>query len=163
MASYLESYGAVEEHKARQRRFIKLGVLLAIVVAIVGTVAYALFKNFSEESRAKEFLQLMANQQYQDAYRLWGCTEATPCRDYSFPKFMDDWGPKSGHANASAAKISMSQSCGSGVLIRLDYPGAEAVTLWVERKNDILSFAPWPECPGKHWHIGTFLRGLFSH
>jgi hypothetical protein len=162
MASYLESYGAVENQRARRIRLLKWVSIGVVCALFVGAVAYALFKNLGEEQQVKGFLVHLRNQEYQDAYRMWGCTEATPCRDYAFPKFMEDWGPNTPHANTAAAKISMSQSCGTGVLIRLDYPHAEPVTLWVERSTKVIGFAPWPECPGRHWHIGTFLRGLFG-
>ncbi len=44
-----------------------------------------------------------------------------PAPAYPFAKFQEDWGPKSEHANESVAHIGLSQSCGRGVLIRLDY------------------------------------------
>lgn len=164
MASYLEKYGALEEHRARRNRIIKISVIAVVCAVIVGLVLYALFKNFSQEQTVKAFVQHLANHEYQDAYRMFGCTEATPCRDYSFPKFMEDWGPNSGHGNAAGAKIATSQSCGNGVFIRLDFPSGEPMKLLVERNTNIISFAPsdWIECPGKHWRIGTFLRGLFN-
>ncbi len=49
----------------------------------------------------------------------------------------------------AAASIGLSQSCGTGVVVRLDYKGAQdSVPLWVERDSETISFAPWPECPG---------------
>jgi hypothetical protein len=57
----------------------------------------------------------------------------------------------------------MSQTCGSGVVVRLDYNGnQEAVPLWVERESKMISFAPWPECPGRHLRIGAWWRSLFG-
>jgi hypothetical protein len=35
--------------------------------------------------------------------------------------------------------------------------------LWVERTSKVISFSPQPECPGRHLHLGTWLRSLFSH
>jgi hypothetical protein len=32
----------------------------------------------------------------------------------------------------------------------------------VERKTDIISFAPWPRCPGAHLQIIRFLKSRFS-
>jgi hypothetical protein len=94
---------------------------------------------------------------------MWGCTEASPCRDYPFNKFLDDWGPKSTHADESSAHIGLSQSCGSGVVIRLDYKNSQQpVPLWVERQTRTISYAPWPECPGRHLHLGSWLRSLFN-
>ncbi len=164
-SSYLEAYGASEEHRVRR---IKLAKNIAIVVAgvlIVALILYSVLKNRSEEQQVKTFVALMRAQDYRGAYSLWGCTDAHPCPDYSFAKFMDDWGPKSAHANQSSAHIGYSQSCGSGVVIRLDYSGSEEpVTLSVERGTKVVGFAPWEECPGtKHLRIGAWLRSLFNH
>ena len=94
---------------------------------------------------------------------MWGCTDAHPCPEYPFTKFMDDWGPKSSHADQASANIGLSQSCGSGVVIRIDYKGSEeAVPLWVERDSGTISFAPWPECPGRHLHFGEWVRSIFG-
>ena len=162
MSSYLEAYGSSEEQKAKRAKLVKLAILLLLVLVMVATSGYIFFKNHSEEQRVKGFLEELRKQDFQAAYRMWGCTESTPCRDYAFPKFMDDWGPKGSHADIGSAHIGMSQSCGAGVLLRVDYKNAEAGPLWVERGTQVVSFAPWPECPGKHMHIGTFLRSLFQ-
>jgi hypothetical protein len=162
MSSYLEEYGAGEEQRARRRKRIKRGSIAAVLLLIVAVVVYAVFKNYPEQRQVNAFVETLRKQDYQAAYRMFGCTETTPCRDYSFPKFMDDWGPKSRHADASSAHIGLSQSCGTGVILRVDYQGAEPVPLWVERNTHVVSFAPWPECPGRHLHIGAFLRSLFN-
>ena len=94
---------------------------------------------------------------------MWGCTDSHPCPGYPFTKFQEDWGPKSEHADAAVAHIGLSQSCGTGVLIRLDYKAAEEpVSLWVERDSGTISFAPWPECPGRHLHFGAWLKSVFG-
>jgi len=162
MSSYLEAYGATEEHRARLIRQVKIGSITLVSVLVLGAILYGVFKNYGEEQKAKAFVALLRSQDYAAAYQMWGCTDAHPCREYSLEKFMADWGPKSPHADQSSAKIGVSQSCGSGVVIRLDYKGAEPMPLWVERASKIISFSPWPECPGKHLHIGAWLRSLFS-
>ncbi len=163
MSSYLEAYGAAEEQRAKRVRLIKISSIVLGCVLVVGLIAYALFKNYSEERQAKSFVSLLQAHDYSGAYRLWGCSETNPCRDYAFGKFMEDWGPKSTHADQSTAQIGLSQSCGSGVVIRLDYRGSEEpVSLWVERGTKVISFAPYAECPGRHLHIGAWLRSLFS-
>ena len=163
MAGYLEEYGALEDRRARRLALLKRWGLIVLLLLIVATVAYAVFKNYSEEKQVKTFLGKLQAKDYAGAYRMWGCTESTPCRDYSFARFNDDWGPNSPHAKSPAPHIDTSQSCGSGVILRLDYPHAEPVPLWVERGTGVLSFAPWPECPGRHLHLGAFFRSLFGH
>jgi hypothetical protein len=162
MGGYLEAYGAGEERRVRRVRLIKIALIAGVCAAIVGAVLYAVFKNYGEERQVKTFIEALRKPDYQVAYRMWGCNESHPCRDYSFDKFMEDWGPKSAHASVASARIGLSQSCGTGVLLRVDYKGAEPVSLWVERDGQVLSYAPWPECPGPHWRVGAWLRSLFN-
>lgn len=164
MASYLEAYGAAEEQRSRRVRLAKnISITLAALV-VLGLTLFFTFRNHSEQQQVKTFIQLLQARNYPAAYALWGCTEAHPCRDYSFARFQEDWGPASPHADESSAHLAMTQSCGSGVVIRLDFSGSEeAVPLWVERKTQIVSFAPWAECPGtRHLQIGAFFRSLFG-
>src|SRR5277367_4708496 len=121
---YLEAYGAAEEKRARSVRLVKTSTIILVAVLAVGSVLYAVFKNYSEEQRVKSFISLLQNHRYPEAYQLWGCSDARPCRDYKYDKFLDDWGPKSAHADQSSARIAVSQSCGTGVLLRVDYKGA---------------------------------------
>lgn len=162
MSSYLETYGATEEQRAQRIRLMKRSSIVLGIALIAGLVLYGVFKNRSEEQQAQAFVQLLRARDYSAAYRMWGCTDSHPCRDYPFSTFLQDWGPQSAHADESSAHIGISQSCGSGVVIRLDYQGShEPVPLWVERATGIISFAPWAECPGRHLHIGAWLRSLF--
>ncbi len=163
MSSYLEAYGAAEQHRARIVRIIKISSIVLACALVIGLILYGVFRNYGEERRAKTFLGLLDAHNYQAAYAMWGCTDAHPCPAYPFSKFQEDWGPKSEHADEAAAHIGLSQSCGSGVLIRLDYKAAEEpVSLWVERDGGIISFAPWPECPGRHLHFGAWLKSVFG-
>jgi hypothetical protein len=163
MPSYLDSYAAIEERKARNRKRLERSAIAIVCVAIAALFIYAIFKNRHQEQQVKIFLQLLEKQQYQDAYRMWGCTEQSPCRDYAFPKFMEDWGPNSPHANPASARIALSQSCGGSAFIRLEYPKGDPVGLMVDKSTGAISFAPsdWVECPGRHWHFWEFIKGLF--
>ncbi len=162
MSSYLEAYGAAEAHHARIVRIIKISSIILAGALAIGLILYGVFRNYGQEHRAKTFLGLLDAHNYQAAYEMWGCTDSHPCPAYPFSKFQEDWGPKSEHADESVAHIGLSQSCGSGVLIRLDYKASqEPVSLWVERDSGTLSFAPWPECPGRHLHFGAWLKSVF--
>jgi hypothetical protein len=164
MSSYLEAYGAAEEQRTRRIRLVRNGAIALAGVLIAGGILFAIFRNYSEERQVKTFVQLLQARDYAGAYRLWGCSDAHPCRDYPFAKFQEDWGPASTHADESSAHLALSQSCGSGVVLRLEYRGSEeAVPLWVERSNQNISFAPWAECPGtRHLRFGDFFRSLFG-
>lgn len=163
MASYLESYAAIEERKARNLHRLKWGAIGGVSAVIVALVLFGIFRNYHQERVVNAFLAQLQNHKYQDAYRMWGCSDQTPCRDYAFPKFMEDWGPNSPHASEANVRTALAQSCGNTVFFRLEYPKAEPVGLLVDRASDIISFAPsnWTECPGRHWHFWDFIKGLF--
>src|SRR5713226_7522946 len=132
MPGYLDQYGVGEE---RRIKIIKTIVISLVSIAILGGILFFVFHNYREEQRVKQFLALLAAHDYKGAYAMFGCTDAKPCTAYAFDKFMEDWGPASGHGNAANARISRSRSCGSGVILTVDYGGQKQETLWVERKN----------------------------
>ncbi len=144
MPGYLDQYGVGEE---RRIKIIKTIVISLVSIAILGGILFFVFHNYREEQRVKQFLALLAAHDYKGAYAMFGCTDAKPCTAYAFDKFMEDWGPASGHGNAANARISRSRSCGSGVILTVDYGGQKQETLWVERKNMIVGFPPFDGCP----------------
>ena len=162
MSSYLEAYGEAEGRREKRVRIVKISSIVLGCLLVVGLIFYGIFRNHGEEQQAKTFIDLLRAHDYQRAYRLW-CTDANPCTGYPLSKFLEDWGPQSVHADESSASIGLSQSCGSGVVIRIDYKGSEEpVPLWVERDTKTISFAPYAECPGRHLRIGAFFRSLFG-
>jgi hypothetical protein len=144
MAAYLANYGAGEEQREKTIRRL---IFTAIVLLVVGGVLYFFLKNFREERQASKFFELLEKQDYKTAYAMWGCTDAKPCRDYPFQNFMDDWGPKSPHKNARSYHIKKSRSCGSGVILTVDFGSGQEDKLWVERGDLTIGFSPWPGCP----------------
>jgi len=161
MPSYLEAYGAGETHRSQVMHRWKIGIAIGLAALVVAGVLYGVFRNYSQESIVNAFLTHLRNGEYQDAYRMWGCTEETPCREYAFPKFFDDWGPKSPHPSAQGAKLGVVQSCGNGVVIQVVYPTGDPVSLFVRKDNGVISFAPWLECPGRHWHFRAWWDSLW--
>jgi hypothetical protein len=143
MTGYLEGYGAGEE---RRERIIKRSLVAALVVLVVGGALYFFLRDYREKQQIQAFLELLQKKDYRAAYQMWGCTEASPCREYSFEKFLEDWGPKSPHANLSSVKVVKTRSCSSGVIQTLNFGDDDEVWLWVGRKDLTLGFAPWPMC-----------------
>jgi hypothetical protein len=144
MAGYLEQYGAGEERRGK----IVRNVVIALVASIlIGGGLYFNFHNFREERQVKQFLSRLGSSDYKAAYALFGCTDASPCRYYPFDKFMEDWGPGSGHSGFGEARISRSRSCGSGVLLTVDYGNSRQEKLWVERRDMTIGFPPVQGCP----------------
>ena len=144
MPGYLAQYGEGEEQRERIIRWI---VISAVVLSVTGGILYFFLKNYKQENQARTFFNLLEKHDYQGAYATWGCTEAAPCRDYSFNSFMEDWGPKSSHADVSSYSIRKSRSCGSGVILTVDFGPNKQEKLWVERRDLTIGFSPWPGCP----------------
>jgi len=154
-------YGVKE---ARRERRTKRIVLWGVGIVIFGATLYFTFRTWREEHVVKQFVTDLKEQKYQDAYKLWGCTQETPCKYYPPERFNEDWGPSGQYKDAGAAKIENVDVCGSGVVVTLDVPKIEPFGLWVERSNDVIGFAPngWVRCPGRHLQIWQFIKSHFS-
>jgi hypothetical protein len=144
MAGYLDQYGAGEE---RRGKIIKTVVISVLLLVVVGGSLVFVFHNYREERQVKEFLSHLGAHDYKAAYALFGCTDAKPCRYYPFDKFMEDWGPNSGRRGFEGARITRSRSCGSGVLLTVDYGKNQQEKLWVERQDMSIGFPPVQGCP----------------
>ena len=144
MAGYLEQYGAGDE---RRIKIVKTAVISVLTLAIAGGALFFIFHNYREESRVKQFYALLKSKDYKGAYALFGCTDTKPCRYYGFDKFQEDWGPNTGHDDLSNVRISRSRSCGSGVLLTVEYGANQQEKLWVERHDMSIGFPPVQGCP----------------
>lgn len=140
MSSYLEGYG---EKQARRSRTLRWMILTPLALLIAGIAVYFGFRDFSEHRRAKQFLDLLRNQDYKGAYALWGCTDQTPCTQYPLDRFMEDWGPSGPVKDPRQAEIADNIGCRGGVISFVRTPGQEDIQLWVDRRTGELGFAPW--------------------
>jgi len=158
--SYLEGYGVGEARREKYLRYAFAAVVLAVVV---GTLGYFWLRDYPERRQVATFLENMRKADFRAAYAQWGCTETTPCRDYPFERFVQDWGPKGPQGNAAAAVVSGGQHCESGRIAIVRYPGNHEVQLWVERKTGFIGFAPWPletELDGMKARLRFLMRDL---
>lgn len=158
MAGFLDEYGVADARRERTVKHVVIGVVIAV---IVGLSAF-FFRNRSEERVVDRFLTTLRNKNYQEAYAMWGCTPQTPCAYYNPERFIEDWGAAGTYKDPGAMKIEHVDACDTGVVFDLSYPGADDQGLWVERKTKILSYAPWPRCPGPHLQIIEYLKSRFG-
>jgi hypothetical protein len=147
MAGYLEQYGAGEERREKTVKIVKIVAIALVAAILIGGVLFFNFHNYREERQVKQFLSRLDSRDYKAAYALFGCTDSAPCRYYPFDKFMEDWGPNSGHSGFGDARITRSRSCGSGVLLTVDYGQSRQEKLWVERRDMSIGFPPVQGCP----------------
>lgn len=162
MSGFLDpTYGVNEARRARRMKLIAVS---GISIVIVATVLYFTFRNWRQERVMNQFLSLLKQGNYQDAYKLWGCTQETPCKYYPPERFNEDWGPAGQYKDAGSAKITNEDVCGSGVIFTMDIPKIPPFGLWVESSDDVLGFAPngWSRCPGAHLHLVEYLKSLFK-
>lgn len=159
MAGYLDEYGVADARREKNIKYIVIGLVIA---AIIGLSGFFFFRNRPEDSIAEHFLDALRGKNYSEAYAMWGCTPQTPCRYYAMDRFLEDWSSTGTYKNAAAMKIAHVDACDTGVVFDISYPGADDQGLWVERSTKILSFAPWPRCPGPHLQIMEFLKSRFG-
>lgn len=145
MAEFLEGYG---EADAKRERIVKRIVWSVVVLAVLGGAGWWFFRDFREQQAVRRFVSLLEKQDWDGAYRMWGCDPANPCRDYSKEKFLEDWGPKGVYTRKGALKLESKRSCETGIIQYVVYGGGEddVVYLYVQRADLTLSFAPWPVC-----------------
>jgi hypothetical protein len=56
---------------------------------------------------------------------------------------MKDWGPQGTYALAARGAVVGKKSCEGGIIEFVRVPNQPDVLLWVDRRSDLLSFAPW--------------------
>jgi hypothetical protein len=142
MADFLSGYGDGVE---RRSKIVWRSIAAVVAVLVVAAALYFTFRGHRHKQRVESFLELLGRQDFQAAYQLWGCSTAAPCRDYSFDRFMEDWGPK-GPRSIQPTGIKKTKYCGQGLIAILDTKKGEDALLWVDSKDMTMGFAPWPVC-----------------
>ena len=146
MAGYLFDYGVKDLKREKRNKQI---VLAVVGLVILGGIFYYFARTFREERTVSHFVSLLSSQDYKGAYALWGCTGETPCRDYQFERFMEDWGPKSPYARPAEIDKVLAETCGNAVWVTIKTPKTEELGLAVDGDTRQLSFTPAARCPGK--------------
>ena len=144
MSDFLTNYGVQDAKREKRWKWVIWTTLIALVV---GFSAYFYLRTYFEKQTMDRFLTLLKDRNYQTAYEMWGCTKESPCRDYAFEKFMEDWGPGSLWSDPYYAEIAKIRYCGDTVIFNMFIKGDD-VNLVVNKSTQHLGFAPWATCTG---------------
>jgi hypothetical protein len=144
MAGYLDQYGAGEE---RRNRIIIRSIIAVLVIVVVSTLGWYLFLNRHEEGVVKQFVSALKRGDTQGAYKIWNCAAADTCRDYTYEKFMRDWGPGANGPNLATIGLTDSEECNNAAMVTVQVNASRVEQLWVDRGGQAISFAPFPICP----------------
>lgn len=158
MPGYMEGYGAGEE---RRNLIIKRVLYIGVPAILLCVAAFFYFRTWSQERAVDRFIAALEEKKYEEAYGMW-CTPEHPCRYYPMDRFKEDWGPEGIYRNLSNLEFGAVDYCGSGVVIEAMYPDADPFGLWVERSTNLISFAPYQRCPGRHLQFGAFFKRLWG-
>ena len=166
MAGYLDHYGAGEE---RRNRIIIRAIVALLAIAFVWTLGWYLFLNHHQESVIENFEAALKRGDTATAYKLWGCATPQTCPDYTYEKFLKDWGSGPDGPDLKTLHLTDSEQCNNAVLLTIQVNPNRSELLWVDRGNDLISFAPFPICPMQipyaimaHRTVGK-LRKLLLH
>ncbi len=158
MGGYLQNYGEGEEKRNRTIR----NIILAIIgLLILWWILYLVFHNYSEKKAVNHFLSQVNDKNYAAAYTDWGCSVSSPCRNYDYKRFLQDWGPNP--KITPPWKIASVDGCKSFVTVNVQAPGSELQSLGVERGTKTIMFAPDAECEEPQWRWKQFFERLFGH
>lgn len=144
-------FDGAEEPKSKIRRYIVTGFVLALLLSLGG---WYLFRFHAEKKTVETFLDTVARGDFPEAYRLW-----QPKPSYTYQDFLDDWGPQGYYGPIKSYRIETAQKTtgASGVIVVVElspdapFPAEDdreknqrlkEARLWVERKDQSLSFPP---------------------
>ena len=70
MGGFLDaSYGVVDE---RRSRLVKRAILWGGLAVVAGLILFFWLRNWRQEQVVKQFLSLLEQKRYQEAYAMWG-------------------------------------------------------------------------------------------
>jgi hypothetical protein len=149
-------FDSTEEHPPHKiRRYIITGLTF---VALLVLGSWYLLRFHAEKNTVRHFLDAVAAEKMEDAYRMWGKSES-----FSYKDFLEDWGSNSYYGPVKSYHIEGAQELKrgveppSGVVVTVElspyapFPAdsdvakqskTKEVRLWVEFKDQSLGYAP---------------------
>ena len=141
-----------EEPKSKVLRW-SITVLLLVVLS--GLTAWFFLRYQTEKTTAAQFFAALAAGDTKRAYELW-----KPGESYTYERFLEDWGPSGEYGPVGSFRIvaahrptdRRTRMAASGVVVVVEIsprapfdastPGIQEVQIWVERRDQSLSFPP---------------------
>ena len=137
---FLAEYGQADR---RYEKIVTIAGYTLLAAVVLGSIYWLFFRNWQEERRVDQFLSLLEQKNYEQAYGLWGCSLERPCPNYSYDKFLEDWGPQSSLGAVNSYEVGRSYDQQSGVIILVQINGRRIPNLWVEKDNRVIGFSPY--------------------
>jgi|SRR6185437_2288743 len=130
----------------RRRMYVIAGI---IVIAIAAYLIYH-FRNWREEQTVNHFFAAVEQKDYQKAYGIWNADASwkqhpQKYSGYNFGTFELDWGPTGEYGDIRSHRIrtTITPKNASGVLVVVMINDRkEPMALWVEKKDQSMSFKP---------------------
>jgi len=122
---------------------LRWSAYVLVSTVLLGAFYWLFFRNWVEERQAKQFLALVQEQNYTEAYAYWGCTEEVPCKFYDYEEFLEDWGPASPLGSVSDFYLGRSYTQRGGVIVEVHINGQKQPNLWVDGETGEISFFPY--------------------
>lgn len=143
--SLLDARG--EEPRSKLLRYVVSGLVFAMLLALG---VWYVFRFYTEKKTVESFFQALAAGDTQQAYRTW-----KPGASYTYQDFLEDWGPTGYYGPVRSYRIRTAQKPknATGVIVVVSvspqekFPGqsdprTQQVRIWVERRDQSLSFPP---------------------
>jgi hypothetical protein len=122
---------------------LKVPLAIGLVLIFISGVLYK-FANFREERRVRQFMEMVENSQYDQAYQQWDASGR-----YAMKDFLQDWG-KDGYYTKGMhdAKIFDSNSKGGAVVVYVSIDTLKSpVALLVNKESMKITFSPVSKYP----------------
>ncbi len=110
-----------------------------VIAACCGGALYS-WANYREEHHVERFLAAVADGQYRQAHAMWDG------RDYTFERFLSDWGTEGRHAAAPAGmEVVDSTTYGATVTVYVRTAAPTPLALEVDKETLALAYASFNE------------------
>jgi len=144
---------AFNARRARRIQVLSITVLIAVIVAGIGTWLWVLelpwqFWHWPSDHRVNQFMGAVESGDLQKAFGIWNNdpnwqAHAQQYQPYNFAQFQKDWGAGSDYGVIKSHRIIVAHRVGNGVVIGIDINGGQTpIFLRVDNKTKTLGFSP---------------------